>query len=166
MIQIFVKERVYMTAGVILFYYIFSLFLGKSHEYGIANFSTICWFLTLHCHHLSLLPAIQKYHRRLRAIRDLQKVLDETVAAEPQWRNTPYASRNKQFVKRWRQQLKKLNKWVTYTVFIVHQVFVCKQTHVYRMTCTCVYSFKDVVCITSYYKIRLYLFVKNRFWKW
>lgn len=83
---------------------------GKSHEFPSPNFSTICWFLTLHCHHLSLLPAIQKYQRRLRAIRDLQKLVDETIAAEAQWKNTPFASRNKQFVKRWKQQLKKLNK--------------------------------------------------------
>ncbi|CAH1109977.1 unnamed protein product [Psylliodes chrysocephalus] len=83
---------------------------GNAHEHQPPNFSTICWFLTLHCHHLSLLPALQKYQRRLRAIKDLQKLLDETAAAEVQWRNTPFASRNKQFIKRWKQQLKKLNK--------------------------------------------------------
>ncbi|KAF7278364.1 hypothetical protein GWI33_008496 [Rhynchophorus ferrugineus] len=83
---------------------------GKSYEFPVPNFSTICWFLTLHCHHLSLLPAIQKYQRRLRAIRDLQKLVDETIAGEAQWKNTPFASRNKQFIKRWKQQLKKLNK--------------------------------------------------------
>ncbi|CAG9813429.1 unnamed protein product [Phaedon cochleariae] len=82
----------------------------RTHEHQVPNFSTICWFLTLHCHHLSLMPALQKYQRRLRAIRDLQKLLDETVAAEAQWRNTPFANRNKQFIKRWKQQLKKLNK--------------------------------------------------------
>ncbi|KAJ3644556.1 hypothetical protein Zmor_022280 [Zophobas morio] len=84
--------------------------LGSVHQFQSPNFSTICWFLTLHCHHLSLLPALQKYQRRIRAIRDLQKLLDETVAAEAQWRNTPFAHRNKQFIKRWKQQLKKLNK--------------------------------------------------------
>ncbi|KAL1494534.1 hypothetical protein ABEB36_010117 [Hypothenemus hampei] len=82
----------------------------KVYDFHAPNFSTICWFLTLHCHHLSLLPAIQKYHRRLRAIRDLQKLVDETIAAEAQWKNTPFANRNKQFIKRWKQQLKKLNK--------------------------------------------------------
>ncbi|EFA08149.1 ubiquitin conjugation factor E4 B [Tribolium castaneum] len=84
--------------------------LEKTHQFQTPNFSTICWFLTLHCHHLALLPALQKYQRRIRAIRDLQKLLDETVAAEAQWRNTPFANRNKQFIKRWKQQLKKLNK--------------------------------------------------------
>lgn len=76
------------------------------------KFPTQCWFLTLHCHHLALLPALQKYQRRLRAMRDLQKLLDETMAAEAQWRNTPFAHRNKQFIKRWKQQLKKLGRLV------------------------------------------------------
>ncbi|CAH0564355.1 unnamed protein product [Brassicogethes aeneus] len=73
--------------------------LSKTQEWQTPNFSTICWFLTLHCHHLALLPALQKYQRRLRAIKDLQKILDETVAAEAQWKNTPFANRNKQFIK-------------------------------------------------------------------
>lgn len=90
--------------------YLASFFIGESREYQVPNFSTVCWFLTLHCHHLALLPAMQKYQRRLRAIRDLQKLLDETVAAEVQWRNTPFANRNKTFIKRWKHQLKKLNK--------------------------------------------------------
>lgn len=90
--------------------FIYCFLKGETHQYQTPNFSTICWFLTLHCHHLALLPAIQKYQRRLRAIRDLQKLLDETVAAEVQWRNTPFANRNKQFIKRWKHQLKKLNK--------------------------------------------------------
>lgn len=85
-------------------------FLAKTHVWQETKFPTQCWFLTLHCHHLSLLPALQKYQRRLRAMRDLQKLLDETMAAESQWRNTPFAHRNKQFAKRWKQQLKKLNK--------------------------------------------------------
>lgn len=88
----------------------FCLFLAKTQVWPETKFPTQCWFLTLHCHHLSLLPALQKYQRRLRAMRDLQKLLDETMAAEAQWRNTIFAERNKQFVKRWKQQLKKLNK--------------------------------------------------------
>lgn len=56
------------------------------------------------------MPALQKYQRRLRAMRELQKLLDETVASEEQWKNTPFRYRNKVFIKRWKQQLKKLNK--------------------------------------------------------
>lgn len=56
------------------------------------------------------MPAIQKYQRRLRAMRELQKVLDETVASEAQWKNTPFAHRNKLYIRRWKHQLKKLSK--------------------------------------------------------
>lgn len=40
-----------------------------------SNFSTECWFLTVYCHHIALIPVLNKYHRRLRAIRDLQKMV-------------------------------------------------------------------------------------------
>ncbi|CAH2018717.1 unnamed protein product [Acanthoscelides obtectus] len=83
---------------------------GGSESRPRSNFSTLCWFLTLHCHHLALIPALHKYQRRVRAARDLQKLLDETAAAEAQWRDTPFADRNRQFIRRWKQQLKKLNK--------------------------------------------------------
>lgn len=42
-----------------------------------ANFHTECWFLTLQAHHLSVLPCIRRYQRRLRALRELQKATDE-----------------------------------------------------------------------------------------
>lgn len=84
--------------------------LEKSHTWSEAKFPTQCWFLTLHCHHLALLPTLQKYQRRLRVMRDIQKLLDETIAAELQWRDTPFAHRNRLFIKRWKQQIKKLNK--------------------------------------------------------
>lgn len=43
-------------------------------------------------------------------MRDIQKLLDETIAAEAQWRDTAFAHRNRQFIRRWKQQIKKLNK--------------------------------------------------------
>ena len=33
------------------------------------KFTTECWYLTLYAHHLSILPCIRRYQRRLRAIR-------------------------------------------------------------------------------------------------
>ncbi|XP_043469327.1 ubiquitin conjugation factor E4 B [Leptopilina heterotoma] len=83
---------------------------GKTHKWTEAKFPTQCWFLTLHCHHIALLPALQKYQRKLRALRDLQKMLDELQASEAQWKDTPFAVRNKEFIKRWKQQLKRLGK--------------------------------------------------------
>lgn len=84
--------------------------LEKTHKWSEAKFPTQCWFLTLHCHHIALLPALQKYQRKLRALRDLQKMLDELQATEPQWKDTPFAEHNKDLIKQWKQQLKRLVK--------------------------------------------------------
>lgn len=84
--------------------------LEKTHKWTEAKFPTQCWFLTLHCHHIALLPALQKYQRKLRALRDLQKMLDELQATEPQWKDSPFAEHNKDLIKQWKQQLKRLVK--------------------------------------------------------
>ncbi|XP_015113341.1 ubiquitin conjugation factor E4 B [Diachasma alloeum] len=84
--------------------------LERTHKWTEAKFPTQCWFLTLHCHHVALLPALQKYQRKLRALRDLQKMLDELQATESQWKDTPFAAHNKELIKRWKQQLKRLGK--------------------------------------------------------
>lgn len=74
------------------------------------KFPTQCWFLTLHCHHLALIPACHKYKRRVRALRDLQKLIDEMQSTESQWKTLPFAGRNKELIKRWKQQIKKLTR--------------------------------------------------------
>ncbi|CAH1405610.1 unnamed protein product [Nezara viridula] len=84
--------------------------LNKSVVWKEPNFSTQCWFLTLHCHNIALLPALQRYQRRLRSLRDLQKLVDEMQASEDQWRCLPLAPRNKELIKRWKHQIKKLTK--------------------------------------------------------
>ena len=68
------------------------------------KFSTECFFLTLHCHHLSILPVTRKYQRRLRAIRDLHRLISEMEAAEPQWKDLPTAGRSREQLKRWKSQ--------------------------------------------------------------
>ena len=42
-----------------------------------ANFNTECWFLTLQAHHLSVLPCIRRYQRRLRTLRELNKIVED-----------------------------------------------------------------------------------------
>ncbi|XP_074108795.1 ubiquitination factor E4B [Cotesia typhae] len=84
--------------------------LEKNHKWTEAKFPTQCWFLTLHCHHIALMPALQKYRRKLRALRELQKMLDDLQASESTWKDAPYAGHNKELVKRWKQQLKRLTK--------------------------------------------------------
>ncbi|EDW76160.1 uncharacterized protein Dwil_GK14814 [Drosophila willistoni] len=75
-----------------------------------ANFQTQCWFLTLQAHHLGYLPAIQRYRQKVRAIKELQKLIDELDRTKPHWVNSRYANRNNQFKERWEKQLRKLNR--------------------------------------------------------
>ncbi|GFO26247.1 ubiquitin conjugation factor e4 b [Plakobranchus ocellatus] len=74
------------------------------------KFSTECFFLTLHCHHLSILPVTRKYQRRLRAIRDLHRLISEMEAAEPQWKDLPMAGRSREQLKKWKSQYQRLQK--------------------------------------------------------
>ncbi|XP_059048694.1 ubiquitin conjugation factor E4 B [Achroia grisella] len=87
-----------------------SLNNDPSHKWPEAKFQTICWFLTLHMHHVALIPALHTHQRRIRAFRDLQKVMEELVAAEPQWRNSISAFRNRELLRRWRRQIKRLHR--------------------------------------------------------
>lgn len=82
----------------------------KSHVWPEAKFQTVCWFLTLHMHHVALIPAINMHQRRIRAFRDLQKLIDELAASEPQWRTGPTAARNAELLRRWRRQIGRLHK--------------------------------------------------------
>lgn len=75
-----------------------------------SNFQTQCWFLTLHAHHVAIIPAIQRYNRRLRAIKEFQRLLAELNNTKSQWEFTHFAARNKQMRTRWMQQIKKLTK--------------------------------------------------------
>lgn len=81
-----------------------------SVRWETANFQTHCWFLTLHAHHLAIMPAIQRYGKKLRAIKELQRMIDELDKTKSQWENMSFASRNIQFRDRWMKQLKKLNR--------------------------------------------------------
>ncbi|XP_004931704.1 ubiquitin conjugation factor E4 B [Bombyx mori] len=81
-----------------------------NHKWPEAKFQTVCWFLTLHMHHVALIPALHTHQRRIRAFRDLQKVIEELMAAEPQWRNSFSALRNRELLRRWRRQIKRLHR--------------------------------------------------------
>lgn len=56
------------------------------------------------------MPAIQRYGKKLRAIKELQRMIDELDKTKSQWENMSFASRNIQFRDRWMKQLKKLNR--------------------------------------------------------
>lgn len=80
------------------------------HVWKDAKFPTECWHLTLYAHHLAILPCIRRYQRRLRALRELQKMVEELEKTETHWRNLPIAGRNRQLLKKWKSQAKKLIK--------------------------------------------------------
>lgn len=74
------------------------------------KFVSHCWFFTLQAHHLGIIPAISRYHKRLRAIKELQRMVDELNATRSRWENTPVARRNRQARDKWASRIKKLTK--------------------------------------------------------
>ncbi|KAM5140687.1 ubiquitin conjugation factor E4 B isoform 1-T1 [Mantella aurantiaca] len=72
------------------------------------KFPTECFFLTLHAHHLAILPSCRRYIRRLRAIRELNRTVEELKNNESQWKDSPLAARHREMLKRFKTQLKKL----------------------------------------------------------
>lgn len=74
------------------------------------KFVSHCWFFTLHAHHLGIIPAISRYHKRLRAIKELQRMVDELNATRSRWENTAVARRNRQARDKWASRIKKLTK--------------------------------------------------------
>ncbi|KAK3547102.1 hypothetical protein QTP86_011769 [Hemibagrus guttatus] len=77
-------------------------------KFSEPKFPTECFFLTLHAHHLSILPGCRRYIRRLRAIRDLNRTVEELKNSEGQWKDSPLATRHREMLKRCKTQLKKL----------------------------------------------------------
>lgn len=84
--------------------------LKDSVQWTEPKFVSHCWFFTLHSHHLGIIPAISRYHKRLRAIKELQRMVDELNATESRWENTHLARRNRNARDKWVTRIKKLTK--------------------------------------------------------
>ncbi|XP_067873054.1 ubiquitin conjugation factor E4 B isoform X3 [Heterodontus francisci] len=82
--------------------------LNDQSKFAEPKFPTECFFLTLHAHHLAILPSCRRYIRRLRAIRDLNRTVEELKNSESQWKDSPLANRHREMLKRCKTQLKKL----------------------------------------------------------
>ncbi|XP_063965881.1 ubiquitin conjugation factor E4 B-like isoform X2 [Lytechinus pictus] len=74
------------------------------------KFPTECYFMTLHCQHLALLPACRHYSQRIRTLRELARLTEDLQNQEPQWKGTPLERRNRQLLERWKSQTKKIEK--------------------------------------------------------
>ncbi|KAH3827150.1 hypothetical protein DPMN_129079, partial [Dreissena polymorpha] len=81
-----------------------------SSQWQDPKFPTECFVLTVVCQHLSILPAIQKQQRCVRAIRELSRIVEELEASEAVWKHFPQAERNRQIVKKYKQQYQRLQK--------------------------------------------------------
>ncbi|CAO2590057.1 Ubiquitin conjugation factor E4 B [Lemmus lemmus] len=81
---------------------------GDQPPFSEPKFPTECFFLTLHAHHLSILPSCRRYIRRLRAIRELNRTVEDLKSNESQWKDSPLAPRHREMLKRCKTQLKKL----------------------------------------------------------
>uniref|UniRef100_A0A673US98 Ubiquitin conjugation factor E4 n=1 Tax=Suricata suricatta TaxID=37032 RepID=A0A673US98_SURSU len=81
---------------------------GDQPPFSEPKFPTECFFLTLHAHHLSVLPSCRRYIRRLRAIRELNRTVEDLKNNESQWKDSPLATRHREMLKRCKTQLKKL----------------------------------------------------------
>ena len=85
--------------------------LNLKERNPMPNFHTECWFLTLQAHHLSVMPCVRRYQRRLRVTRELQKAINELEKSESQWKMHPVLGpRNKNMLNRYKKQLKRFNK--------------------------------------------------------
>lgn len=83
----------------------------SSHEWPETNFQTECFFMTLECHHLSIIPCLRKYSRRIRAIREYTRIADDLQQSEHLWGHlSSTAERNKTMIRRWREQARRLAK--------------------------------------------------------
>jgi len=87
-----------------------SLNADPMHKWLDPKFATECFFLCIHCHHLSVIPMTRKYQRLIRAIRELQRVVEEVEKTEPQWRGQMDEPRNRLLLERWRSQIARMQK--------------------------------------------------------
>lgn len=49
---------------------------------------------------------MRKYIQRMRAIRDMNKLINEVESHESEWKNTTLSVRNRTLLKKWKEQLK------------------------------------------------------------
>ncbi|OQR76404.1 ubiquitin conjugation factor E4 B-like [Tropilaelaps mercedesae] len=82
----------------------------RSWQQKETKFITECMFLSVYVHHLSIVPCVQRYVRRSRYIRELQRAVHELESTESLWKIVPQlAAQNGASLTKWRSQLNKLN---------------------------------------------------------
>ena len=84
--------------------------LKDGYDWKEPKFPTECWFLTLQAHHIAMLPCIKGYQRRIRALKEYEKMISEMERTQHQWKGRPMADRKQQLLRKWKSQAKKLSK--------------------------------------------------------
>lgn len=79
--------------------------LETGKKWTTTKFPTECFFLTYLCHHVSIIPAMRNYIQRMRAIRDMNRLINELESHEAEWKNTALAARNRLLLKKWKDQI-------------------------------------------------------------
>lgn len=82
--------------------------LDRGNSWLEPKFPTECFFMAIQAHHVALLPACRRHSRRQRALRDLTRMIEHLQSRESEWMETSMASRNKSLLKKWKDQIKKL----------------------------------------------------------
>ncbi|XP_067945570.1 ubiquitin conjugation factor E4 B-like [Watersipora subatra] len=78
----------------------------KPEEWIEPKFPTECFFFTLRCISLSIIPNIRKYRRRIRVIRELASLLKDLEKSRDSWQsNAALKYRNERQMQRWNEQL-------------------------------------------------------------
>ncbi|KAH8039486.1 hypothetical protein HPB51_007388 [Rhipicephalus microplus] len=58
--------------------------------------------------HLGVVPVMARYGRRLRVLRELQRLAQEMAASQPLWENSPTAVNNRRLLAKWRTQARRV----------------------------------------------------------
>ena len=82
------------------------LFLETTTVWEEPKVSTECFYFTYYCHPISVIPSARKYLQRMRAIRDINKLINEIESHENEWKNSVLARRNKFMLRKWKEQSK------------------------------------------------------------
>lgn len=73
-----------------------------------ANFSTVCFYVTMFAHHVSVMPICRGFTHYNRTLRELHSMVDNLTNTESIWKGTHEEPRNRALLKSWRTHLKDL----------------------------------------------------------
>lgn len=100
-------------------------------EFKEIKFHSECYFLTLICHHLSVIPLIRKYIRRIRQIREYSRIADELEQSTSVGGSN--SAQRRQMITRLNQQNRRLARYVV--IVIVLYYFITRKSYLLSIIC-------------------------------